>query len=558
MTDRQTAAVIIPTTGRATLRRAVQSVLAQTHPDTVAVIVVDGPQFGPATIESLDGLLPHPRIQLMPLPQNTGANGYQGHRIYGSVPQLVNQDWIFWLDDDNWFEPDHVAECVGSCVEHGLSWCATLRNIYEPGGAFLCVDECESLAVVPTWFNPSSHHVDTSCFCLSREVAVQLAMHWHRPHLPFDTDPAKYVSPDTSICQVLRQDAPCYALIARATVNYTLGSRDITPKPEFFTKGNIVMRKRHGGKLPWEAWPATTKAVGFHSSAERWDQCLLSIESFHEHHGTEDLAYYLLWMGYPEQVVKTEFPDYLRILTWNDFDPVYREKLCGHGPMSGYPRPLMIRHMQERHERVMFVDADMMTYAPMHDLYDKLKTHDALVTPHRLTPAPRDGKRLQMEHFALFGNYNSGFTAWSNSPEAKAFVDWYLAISLEADEQAPQYGRYSEQGWLRFVGDFLDKAHVLRDPGVNVAWWRIDSPDQIKKQFDGQWIVDGVPLRLFHFSGIDFDDLGPINIHQERVRGSGDLLKLYEEYRDAVMKIRRSIVLGDTPGKEHADAGTTD
>jgi glycosyltransferase involved in cell wall biosynthesis len=558
MIDRQTAAVIIPTTGRPTLRRAVQSVLAQMHPGTVAVVVVDGPQYGQATLEALDEMLPHPRIQLIPLPQNTGANGYQGHRIYGSIPQLVNQDWIFWLDDDNWLEPDHVAECVGSCVEHGLSWCATLRNIYEPDGTFLCVDECESLAIVPTWFNPSAHHVDTSCFCLSREVAIQLSMHWHRPHLPYDVDPAKAISPDTAICNVLRADAPRYALIARPTVNYTLGSREITPKPDFFTTGNSVIRKRYGGKLPWESWPATTRAVGFHSSAERWDQCRLSIESFHEHHGTEDLAYYLLWMGEPGDMIKVEFPDYLRILTWNDFDPIYREKLCCHGPMSGYPRPLMIRHMQERHEAVMFVDADMMTYAPLWDLFAEIQyaEKDAIVTPHRLTPAPRDGKRLQMEHFALFGNYNSGFTAWSNRPEAKSFVDWYLAISLEADQQDPHHGRYSEQGWLRFVGDFLDKALVLRDPSVNVAWWRIDSPDQIT-QVDGRWMIDGEPLRLFHFSGIDFDDLGSINIHQERVRGSGGLLKLYEEYRNSVMRIRRSIVPAGQPGNEHADADTT-
>ena len=145
----QTAAVIIATTGRPTLRRAVQSVIDQTHSDTVAVVVVDGPQFGPATLEALEGMLPHPRVQLLPLPQNTGAGGYMGHRIYGAVPQLLNQDWLFFLDDDNWYEPDHVAECVGSCVTHGLSWCAAMRKIYEPSGALLCVDECESLAVVP-------------------------------------------------------------------------------------------------------------------------------------------------------------------------------------------------------------------------------------------------------------------------------------------------------------------------------------------------------------------------------------------------------------------------
>lgn len=556
MTQTQTAAVIIPTTGRPTLRRAVESVLAQTHPNVVAVVVVDGPQFGPATLEALDGILPDPRIQLMPLPQNTGANGYQGHRVYGSVPQLLNQDWIFYLDDDNWFQPDHVAECVGSCVANGLSWCATLRNIYEPNGAFLCVDECESLAVVPTWFNPSMHHVDTSCFCLSREVAVQLSMHWHRPHLPFDVDPAKAVSPDAAICNVLRQDAPRFALIARATVNYTLGSRDITPKPEFFTTGNAVMRKRFGGKLPWQEWPAAPNAAGWLSSAERWDQCRVSIESFHRFHGTDDLAYYLFFLDDPAKLERIDVPDYVRVITVNDFNPAMIGRAYPNGKFVGAVRCLLTQYMQERHARNLVIDADMVTFAPLWDLFGHLASYDSIVTPHRFKPVPRDGKRLQMEHFALFGNYNCGFTGWSNTPEAKAFVDWWTNVSLDAPDLNPTIGRYAEQGWLRFVGDILPKTLILHDPGVNAAWWRIDSPDQV--QFaDGRWTIDGVPLRLFHFSQIDFGDIEAVTVHQDRVRASGDLLRLYKDYRDAVKNPARSIVPGEPSGIEHADADAT-
>lgn len=555
MSETQTAAVIIPTTGRPTLRRAVQSVTDQTHADTVAVVVVDGPRFAQGVIEAIGDMLPHPRIQLVPLPQNTGANGYQGHRIYGSVPQLLNQDWIFYLDDDNWFEPDHVAECVGACVEHGLSWCATMRNVFTEDGEFLCVDECESLAVVPTWFNSGMHHLDTSCYCLSREVAVQLSMHWHRPHLPHDVDPAKAVSPDAAICNVLRQDAPRFALIARPTVNYVLGSRDITPKPEFFLHGNAVMKTRFGGKLPWQEWPARPEAVGWFSTAERLDQCLVSIDSFQRYHGTEDLAYYLFFLGDPSEVASLAVPEFVRVLTWHDFEPVYRERLFAGGVFGGYVRPLLTWWMQQRHERAIVLDADMRAYAPFADeIFGHLEMGaDAIVTPHRLKPVARDGKRLAMEHFALFGNYNSGFTAFSNRPDAVAFVAWWLAISLDAPEQAPQAGRYAEQGWLRFVGDFVENTLILRDPGMNAAWWRIDSADQVAFA-EGRWTVDGAPLKLFHFSQIDFDDLGSITVHQERVRGSGDLLNLYECYAEEVKNRPRSIVPGVTPGIEHADA----
>lgn len=552
------AAVIIPTTGRPTLRRAVQSVLDQTYPGVVVVVVVDGPQFGEGVLAAIDDMLPNPRIQILPLPQNTGANGYQGHRIYGSIPQLLNQDWIFYLDDDNWFEPEHVAECVEACVENGLSWCATLRSIYEPDGKFLCVDECESLAILPTWFNQDMHHVDTSCFCLSRAVAVQLSSHWHRPHLPADADPAKAVSPDAAIANALIQDAPRFALVAKPTVNYVLGSREITPSAEFFLRGNEVTRKRLGGKMPWEEWPAATDAAGWFSSAERWDQCRASIESFHRFHGTDDMAYYLLFLGNPNEVGSLDAPDYVRVLTWNDFEPIYRERLFAAGVLGGYVRPLLIRYMLERHDNAMAIDADMLTYTPF---AEEILAHlemgaDAIVTPHRLSPPPRDGKRLAMEHFALFGNYNSGFTAFSNRPDAKNFVEWWLAISLDAPEQAPQSGRYAEQGWLRFVGDFVTNTLILRDPGINAAWWRIDSPDQVKFA-EGRWTIDGHPLKLFHFSQIDFDDLESVTVHQERVRAAGDLLKLYREYRDTVKNRARSIVPETPSGIERAEERAT-
>lgn len=546
----QTAAVIIPTTGRPTLRRAVQSVIDQTHPHVMAIVVVDGPQFGPDVLKAMEGVIPNPRVQIMPLPQNTGAGGYQGHRIYGSVPQLLNQDWILYLDDDNWYEPEHVAECVAACAENDLDWCGSLRNVFDAEGKFLCVDECESLVQWPTWFNRNMHHCDTSCYCLSREVAVQLSQHWHRPHLPNDVDPAKAVSPDAAICMVLRQDAPRFALVAKPTVNYTLGSREITPSAGFFLKGNEITRKRFGGRLPWEEWPTTPKAVGWTSSAERWNQCLVSIETFHRFHGTEDLAYYLLFMGDPSEIASLDIPPYLRVLTWDDFDSVYRERLwCGE-IMAGYPRCMLAQWIQRRHERIMILDADMMTYAPFaRNIFDAIlfDQRDVVVTPHRLRPVPRDGKRLSMEHFALFGNYNAGFVAFSDRPQAVEFVDWWLDISVEAREQSPAQGRYAEQGWLRFAGDLVDNVLILRDPGVNAAWWRIDSPDQVKF-VEGRWTIDDQPLKLFHFSQIDFDDVESVTRHQDRLQATGDLLRLYQEYRACVLPVVPSIASEHTPG----------
>lgn len=246
------AIVIIATIGKPTLRRAVESVLNQTHENVRALVVVDGPEFmwNAIHLSSVEGHTDTPRVQVVTLPQNTGANGYVCHRIYGAMPMLVNQDYVFYLDDDNWYDPDHVKNCIKACKENDLDWCFTLRNIYQDG-EYLCRDECESVGLWPVWYNPDFAHIDTNCYCLKREVAVQIAPRWHKSR----RDAAGNVLPsaDTEICNFLRRARPRHALVPRFTVNYELGSSPLSPKPEFFLDGNLRFAERHGGVTPWES-----------------------------------------------------------------------------------------------------------------------------------------------------------------------------------------------------------------------------------------------------------------------------------------------------------------
>jgi glycosyltransferase involved in cell wall biosynthesis len=242
-----TAAVIIATTGRDSLRRAVDSVLAQTHDDVTCVVVSDGPKFAEETMLILSSYHHVKRVQSLYLPQNTGANGYVCHRIYGAVPLLLNQDYIFYLDDDNWYEPDHVRNCIAACVENDLEWCFALRNIYH-NGEYLCRDDCESLGLWPVWYNRDFAHVDTNCYCIRRDVAITLASRWHKSRM---VDGKVQPSADTQLCNYLNRSHPRRALVPKYTVNYELGSWELSPRPEFFTDGNIAMVEQYGGKLPW-------------------------------------------------------------------------------------------------------------------------------------------------------------------------------------------------------------------------------------------------------------------------------------------------------------------
>ena len=233
------AAVIIPTTGRQSLRRAYESVVNQTYTNVDPIVVFDGPSANPLFGNN------HPTLRL---PFNTGANYYNGHRIYGALPFLLPHDYIFYLDDDNEFHPDHVAQCMDLCMAKNLDWCYSLREIYD-GDTFVCRDECESLGKWPVWYNSKAGHIDTNCFCINREVAVQISPEWHRPAM-VNGNPV--TSPDTMVASTLMRRYPKFDCTRKFTVKYRLGSQEITPKPEFFLSGNEAYRQMHPDGLPWD------------------------------------------------------------------------------------------------------------------------------------------------------------------------------------------------------------------------------------------------------------------------------------------------------------------
>lgn len=232
------AAVIIPTTGRESLSNAFYSVVAQSYTNVDPIIVLDGPD---ASIPFRSGHKSY-RLQF-----NTGANHYYGHRIYGAMPFLLPHDYVFYLDDDNEFHPDHVATCIDLCESSGLDWCYAFREIYD-GDTFVCRDECESLGKWPVWYNSKAGHIDTSCFCVKREVAVQIAPDWHRPMY---VNGKPVTNADTMVANMLMRRFPRFDCTRKFTVKYRLGSREQTPKAEFFLKGNETYRQMYPEGLPW-------------------------------------------------------------------------------------------------------------------------------------------------------------------------------------------------------------------------------------------------------------------------------------------------------------------
>lgn len=234
-------AVIVPTVGSEKLKKCLDSIDAQTYGNLAIIIVSDCPPLNGAIhiYDIVDNSSYNKETQVIYLPYNTGGNGYYGHRIYASIPHLLNQDYIFFLDEDNWYEPSHVDDMVRTFQDNPeAQFVHSLRNICGEDTEFLCQDNCESLGAHPVWFNEMEHLVDTSTYAFRRDFIQQTCGLWH---FKWGGDRRFFYSV---------KGTP-FACTGKYTVNYRLDGNPNSVKVDFFLKGNDVMKAKYNGVFPW-------------------------------------------------------------------------------------------------------------------------------------------------------------------------------------------------------------------------------------------------------------------------------------------------------------------
>jgi glycosyltransferase involved in cell wall biosynthesis len=223
--------VITPTTGKDTVVKAIESVNNQTV-FTEHLVVIDGSQA-----EQDLGNIKYDwtRTLTMKLPENVGGNGWYGHRVYAAMPLMVNADYILFLDEDNWFEPNHVETMINKIKSKDLMWSYSLRRICDERGQYVFDDDCESLGRYPTFYDHLLNFVDTNCYCFKHEYLVNIA---HSFYGKWGADRGFY--------KAAAEHLPSFGCTGEATVNYRAPDRLF----EMFRTGNEQMKKSYGD-LPW-------------------------------------------------------------------------------------------------------------------------------------------------------------------------------------------------------------------------------------------------------------------------------------------------------------------
>jgi hypothetical protein len=167
-------AVITSTRGRETIRQAINSVKAQTI-KARHYVFAHGKDCWDATTAATAGS----DVDVVYLPVANGGGGYAMAPVYAAAPYLVGEDLIFYLDDDNFYDPDHIESIVNLMEQHELGWAYSLRKIVDNEGGYICDDNCESLGMQP---NASGHYlVDNSCYAVRADIARKHSHAWYVP-----------------------------------------------------------------------------------------------------------------------------------------------------------------------------------------------------------------------------------------------------------------------------------------------------------------------------------------------------------------------------------------
>jgi hypothetical protein len=184
----------------------------------------------------------------------------------------------------------------------------------------------------------------------------------------------------------------------------------------------------------------------------------------------------------------------------------------------------------QKYNMVLYLDPDIYFYGTLQPVLRELESHSIVVTPHTLAPV-MDGKVPSDIDFLRMGSFNLGFVGVAKCEEAFRFLDWWSKRCLEFGFYEPQIGLAVDQKWIDLVPSFFPGLKILRDPGLNVAFWNLHER-AISRQ-DKMWVVNKEwPLRFFHFSSFNPEKPHVIAKKQSRfaVESRPDLHELLDSY----------------------------
>jgi len=184
---------------------------------------------------------------------------------------------------------------------------------------------------------------------------------------------------------------------------------------------------------------------------------------------------------------------------------------------------------------VLYFDPDILVLSRMSELLDAIQSGaNAVLTPHITEPA--EHAEMSGQAFLRYGIYNLGFCGLRDTSETRRVVSWWgRRLEKECVIDLPN-GLFVDQKWADLLPAFVADTKILRHPGYNVAYWNLSQRKVVRRE--GAWLVNGLPLRFFHFSGGSAEDSAPFSRHSKMFTMAriGDAKHLVLDYRAQVQE----------------------
>jgi hypothetical protein len=205
--------------------------------------------------------------------------------------------------------------------------------------------------------------------------------------------------------------------------------------------------------------------------------------------------------------------------------------------LSTAVKPTFLSHLLEREQAIVYLDPDILVMRAFCELWELLRTREIVLTPHSLSPLPRDGLRPSEEGMLVTGAFNLGFLALRRSADTANLLDWWESRLRDACRADLPSGLFVDQKWADLIPGYFGSAAILRDPTYNVAYWNLH--ERTLERRGSTFLVGGRPVAFYHFSG--YDPLQPARLTKRipkqelaRTRVSegtplSELLNLYSE-----------------------------
>ncbi len=179
-------AIVMATVVRPTLAQAIRSIYAQKFGGRIQILVgVDRWVGEPAVLEALQAECPsHVAVTRVDLGYSTSQlhGGLYPSHFGGSLKTLLsyaaNSRYVAYLDDDNWYAPDHLATLRDAIA--GKAWAFALRHFVDArSDDLLCPDTWESVGPGRgAYAKAQGGFVDTNCYLIDKLLCNDVFPEW--------------------------------------------------------------------------------------------------------------------------------------------------------------------------------------------------------------------------------------------------------------------------------------------------------------------------------------------------------------------------------------------